>query len=100
MDLIIILLLIAIVVIICRDFKCFIYSLGIIEIFFRIMNFIANNVGIPELSKVIHTYIPGSIIDILAKYSNGLLYIVLVWVFVIFMVMLDFYLVKYLIKRK
>lgn len=100
MDLIVILLLIAIVVIICRDFKCFIYSLGIIEIFFRIMNFIANNIGISELSKFIHTYIPGSIIDIFAKYSNGLFYTILVWVFVIFMGMLDFYLVKYLIKRK
>jgi hypothetical protein len=100
MDLIIILALIVIVIIVCRDFKCFIYSLGVIEIFFRVMNFIADNCGISELSKVIHTYIPSSIISILNAYSNGLLNIILVWIFVIFMGILDFYLVKYLIKRK
>lgn len=100
MDLIIILALILLVVIICRDFKCFIYSLGVIEIFFRVMNFIANNIGITELSRVIHQYVPSSIISVLNNYSSGLLNIILVWIFVILMGVLDFYLVKYLIKRK
>jgi len=100
MDLIIILALIVIVVIIRKDFKCFIYSLGVIEIFFRVMNFIANNIGIAELTKVIKTYIPSSIITVLNNYSNGLLNTILVWIFVIFMGILDFYLIKYLIKRK
>ena len=100
MDLIIILALIIIVIVVCKDFKCFIYSLGIIEIFFSVMNFIANNCGITELSKVIKNYIPSSIISVLNAYSNGLLNTILVWVFVIFMGILDFYLIKYLIKRK
>ena len=100
MDLIIILALILIVVVVCRDFKCFIYSLGVIEIFFRVMNFIADNIGITELSRIIHTYIPRSIISVLNAYSNGLLNIILVWIFVILIGVLDYYLVKYLIKRK
>lgn len=100
MDLIIILILIAIVIIILRDFKCFVYSLGIIEIFFRIANFISKNIEIKELSNFIDKYIPNSIISILEKYSNGLLYTVLSFGFVSLMAVLDFYLIKYLIKRK
>lgn len=100
MDLIILLALITIIVIIRKDFKSFIYSLGAIEILFRVLHFIANNLGIIELSKFIRTYIPSSIISIFAHYSNGLFYDILVWVFVIFMGILDFYLFEYLIKRK
>lgn len=100
MDLIVILALIAIVIIVLKDFKCFIYSLGIIEIFLRVMNFIADNLKIAELSRIIKTYIPSSIINVLNKYSNGLLNTILVWTFVIFMGILCFYLIKYLIKRK
>lgn len=100
MDLIIILALLAIIVIVRKDFKCFIYALGIIEVFFRIMTFIANNINIVELSNFIHNYIPSSIIAVFAKYSTGLFYSILAWIFVIFMGVLDFYLIKYLIKRK
>ncbi|MBP3766648.1 MAG: hypothetical protein J6G98_05655 [Bacilli bacterium] len=100
MDLIILLVLIAIIVIVRKEFKSFIYSLGVIEIFFRVLHFIANNLGIVELSKFIRAYIPSSIISIFAHYSNGLFYDILVWIFVIFMGVLDYYLFKYLIKRK
>lgn len=100
MDLIIIFALILLVVIFCRDFKCFIYSLGVIEIFFRIVHFIGDNLGITELARIINKYIPSSIISVLNAYSSGLLNIILVWIFVILMAFLDFYLVKYLIKRK
>ena len=100
MDLIIILVLVAAIVIIRKDFKSFIYALGVIEIFFRVMHFIARNLNITELSKFINTYIPESIISIFAKYSSGLFYDVLTWVFDIFMGILDYYLIKYLIKRK
>ena len=101
MDLIIILILVAIVVIVRRDFKAFIYSLGVIELFFRILHFIANNLGIIALSDFIKKYIPhNSIIGVLQAYSDGLLETILVWVFVIFMGILDYYLINYLIKRK
>lgn len=101
MDLIIILVLVAIVVFIRKDFKSFIYSLGVIELFFRIMHFIADNLGIYALSDFIKKYIPhNSIIGILQQYSDGLLEIILVWIFVIFMGILCYYLVLYLIKRK
>ena len=100
MDLIIVLVLIAVIVILRRDFKSFIYSLGVLEIFFRVVHFIGDNLGIIKLNEFIDSYIPSSMISVFAKYSNGLFYDVLVWIFVIFMGVLDYYLIKYLIKRK
>ncbi len=100
MDLIILLVLITVIVIIRKDFQSFIYSVGAIELFFRVLHFLGNNLGITELKRIIDTYIPTSIISIFAKYSNGLFYDILVWIFVIFIGVLDYYLFKYLIKRK
>ena len=100
MDLIILLALVTLIVIIKKDFQSFIYSLGAIEILFRVLHFIADNLGITELTRIINTYVPGSIISIFAKYSNGLFYNILVWIFVVFMGIFDYFLIKQLIKRK
>ena len=100
MDLIILLVLVTLIVIIRKDFKSFIYSIGSIEILFRVLHFIGANLGITELARIIDTYIPKSIISIFANYSTGLFYDILVWIFVIFMGILDYYLFNYLIKRK
>lgn len=100
MDLIIVLALIVLILIFFRNFKSFIYGLAIIEIFFRILTFIKNNLGIPEISTLIDRYIPESIISILAKYSSGLFYTILVWGFVVCMICFLVYLVKYFFGRK
>lgn len=100
MDLIILLVLIAIIIIFFKDFKCFIYAMGIIEIFFQIMNFVKNNIEVSEISSLIDKYIPYSIVEIINRYSTGLFNIILVWLFVICMACLDFYLIKYFFKRK
>lgn len=100
MDLIILLVLIAIIIFFFKDFTAFVYFLGIIEMFLRIVNFIANHIGVSELSVWMNTNFPNSIFSILAKYSNGLLYEVLCWLLVLCFCVLLFNLVKYLIKRK
>lgn len=100
MDLIIILVLLVLIVIFFRDFKSFIYGLGIIELFFKIMAFIKNNIGIPEVSNIINKYIPNSILDILANYSSGLFYTILKWGFLICMIWFLIYLLKYFFGRK
>ena len=100
MDLIIIIVLLVLAVIFFRDFKSFIYGLGIIEIFLRILTFIKHNIGIKEVSNIIGKYIPESIISIIGKYSTGLLYTVLIWLFLISMICFLVYLLKYFFKRK
>lgn len=100
MDLIILLILIAIIIFFFKDFTAFVYFLGIVEIFLRIVNFIANHIGVSEISVWMNTNFPNSIFSILAKYANGLLYEVLCWLLVMCFCVLLFHLVKYFIKRK
>lgn len=100
MDLIILLVLIAGVIIIFRDSKCFVYFLGIIEIFFHVMTYIANHIGIPEISQFILKYVSSSILDIIGRYANGLFYDILAWLFVFSFLVLDYYLIQYFFKRK
>ena len=99
MDLIILLVLMAIIIFFFKDFTAFVYFLGIVEFFLRIVNFIANNIGVNELSSWMNNNFPNSIFSILAKYSNGLLYDVLCWLLVFCFCILLFNLIKYLIKR-
>lgn len=100
MDLIVLLVLIAIVVIVFRDRKCFIYFLGIVEIFFHVMNYIATHIGIAEISRLITKYVPSSILVIIDRYADGLLYDIFAWLFVGCFLVLDYYLIKYFFHRK
>ena len=99
MDLIIILVLIAIIVFFFRDYKHTAYFFGIVELFFRLMHFIADHVPIKELSHFINKYIPNSLFTMLGKYANGLLYEILMWLLFAYFVSLLVYLVRYFFKR-
>lgn len=99
MDLVILVILVIIILIWFKNFNSFVYFLGITEIFFRIMHFIANNIGIKEVSNVINKYIPLSLFSLLAKYSNGLLYTILSWGLLICFIILEVSLIKYFFKR-
>ena len=100
MDLVLLFVILVLVIIFFRDGKSLVYTLGIIEIFFHIMTFIKNHLGIKEVTNIIDKYIPESILDILAKYSNGLFYDILCWCFAGCMAWFLGYLIKYLFKRK
>ncbi len=100
MDLIIILVLTVAIAFFFKDFKNVVYFLGILEIFFRLIDFIANRLGIKELADFVNNYIPNSLLDIIGKYANGLLYEIFVWGLVFMFCCLEFYLIKIFIKRK
>lgn len=100
MDLIVFLLLLAIVIFLLRDIKWVTYLIGIVEIFLRLVHYIANNLGIPEIASFVNNNIPTSLFDILAKYSSGLFYDVLCWILVLFFIWFLIYLVRYLFKAK
>ena len=61
MDLILLVILIVVIFFWFKDFTHFVYFLGIVEIFFKIMDFIKTNIGIKEVANIIDKYIPGSI---------------------------------------
>ena len=100
MDLIVLIVVILLIVVWKRNFKSFIYFLGMIEILFRILSYINEHINFKVLNDFINKYIPSSIFNILAKYSNGLLYTILSWLLVLCFIIFEYYIIRVFIKRK
>ena len=100
MDLIIILVLIVIVIMVYRDVKFLTYLLGILEIFFRLVHYIGDNLTIVRINPFINKYIPTSIFKVFANYTTGSVYDIISWVLVIGFCAFLYYLVEYLIRKK
>lgn len=100
LDLIIIVVLLVLVAIYFRRFSNFVYAFAIIDIFLRILNFIQNNVKVPELQKFIGKYFPDSIETLIYQYTNGILTTILLWVYVVLFAIFLGYVFKIFIKRK
>ena len=100
MELILLFVILVLVIIFFRNAKSLIYTLGIIEIFLHLVSFVKYHIGTNELSDFLIKNIPNSILDILDKYSTGILYDILCWCFAGCMAWFLGYLVKYLFKKK
>lgn len=100
MDLLIIVLIVLIIVCWFRKFSSFIYALAIIDIFLRILSFIAGNIGIKQISDFIHSYFPSSIPSVINSYSSGILNTILLWGFVICYGIFEFYIIRTFFHKK
>ncbi len=101
MDIVVIVLVIgAIAVMIFKRFSSVIYYLGIIDIFLRVLDFIANNLPLAVVSNFINTYFPNSLPGIIESYSEGIFTTVLLWALCIVYIILLFYLIKIFWKKK
>lgn len=98
-DLIVLIILIILVFIFFRKFSSIVYAIFIIDIFLRALTYIKNNITLLDVKNVINNYIPESIPAILAKYTSGLFYTILIWVYIIFMFIFLGYLVRTFIKK-
>lgn len=98
-DVIIVLILLGVVIFLFRKFSSFVYAVAIIDIFLRILTFIRDN-SVPELKSLIGKYFPESIPAIIAKYSNGVFYTILIWAYVIIFAIFLGYIIKYFIKKR
>ena len=99
-DLIVIVVLLLIAVICFRRFSSFIYSFAIIDIFFRILNFIQNNLPVKEIQRFIGKYFPNSIETVIRTYSSGIIETVLMWIYTILYIIFLGYIVKIFIHKK
>ncbi|MBR4262459.1 MAG: hypothetical protein IKQ35_03760 [Bacilli bacterium] len=99
-DLIVIIVLLALVIFYFRRFSNFVYAFAIIDIFLRILNFIENNVKVPELQKLISKYFPDSIEALIYHYTDGILTTILLWVYVVIFAIFLGYVFKIFIKRR
>ena len=100
MDLAIFLILMALVIFFFKRFSSFIYFIAIVDIFLRILTFIKNNVNVPELYALINKYIPENVPSIIGRYTNGIIYTVLVWIYVIIFCIFLFYVTRTFFRKK
>lgn len=101
-DLIVLIVLILIVIMFFKRFSSFVFFMAIIEIFLRILAFIKNNIGLPDVSAIIGKYLPENMFAIINKYTGTipLLNTILKWVFVIIMAIFLSYIIKIFINKK
>lgn len=83
-----------------RRFSKFIYSVAIIDMFLRLMNYIGNNIGIKGFDKWVNNVFPNSIPAIIDKYTNGILSTILQWVYIGIMVFFLFYTIRAFLRKK
>ena len=101
MDIVVIVLVVtAIAVMIFKKFSSIVYYIGIVDIFLRILDFIANNIPVSVVSNFINNYFPNSINHIIEMYSSGIFTTVLLWLLCIVYIILLFYLVRIFWKKK
>ena len=98
-DVAILLIVLVIVVFFFRKFSSFVYAVAIIDIFLRILTFLKYNT-VPELKALVGAYFPESIAGIIAKYSNGIFYTILMWAYVIIFAIFLGYITNYFIHKR
>ena len=102
MDVDVVLLIVLIVagVFFFRKFQSSIYFIASLDIFFRILTFVKNNIGVKEVSNFVSKYFPESIPGVIDKYTDGVLCTVLMWIYVAVFAIFLFYTVKILWKKR
>ena len=83
-------ILILVIVIICwacyrRSISTAAYGIAALDIFLRIIDFISKNIGKNEISRFFSKF-PNSILSVADHYTNGTVYLILAWSFVILMI--------------
>lgn len=100
MDLIILLVLIVIVIMVYRDVKFLVYLLGILEIFFKLVHYIGDNLKVVNINSFVNKYIPESIFSIFSEYTTGIVYDVISWILILGFCVFLYYLMDYCVKKK
>lgn len=99
-DLIILIVFLVIVIIYSKRFQTYIFGFAATDIFFRILDFLKNNIPIFGIKGEISKYVPSAIPNIINKYTDGTFSLLLVWTYVIVMTIFLYFVVKIFIKRK
>ena len=100
MDLIILLVLLGLVIFFFKRFSSFIYFIAITDIFLRIVTFIKIELTSGDIYAILNKYIPANILAILGNYSSGLLYTILVWLYVIAFIIFECYIIRTFFRKK
>ena len=99
-DLVIIVLLLIAVVFVFRRFSSFVYAICLIDIFLRIIDYVARHIPVTGISEYLDKYFPSSIGFMITKYTNGIVADILMWVFVGLYVCFWFYVASYFVNKR
>ena len=101
-DLVLLLLIILAVIFFFKRFSSFIYLMCSLDILYRLLHFLADNLKVPELSTLIRKYIPASIPNAIGNYvgTNSIIYTIALWCMFFIYCALLFYIIRILAKRK
>ena len=95
-DLAVIIIALLLVVFLFRKLSSFVYAYAIIEIFLELINFLVIKLELNDVGRIF----PSSLTAVYEKYTEGILFDILLWfhfgVFVCFLV----YIVSYFIKKR
>ena len=83
-----------------RRFSKLVYAFAIIDIFLRLLHYVSKLLGIKAFIRWVNRYFPASIPSIIAKYSGGIIYTILIWVYVVIMAFFLFYTFRIFLKKK
>jgi len=100
MEVIVVVILIGLAVFLFTNRKSFFYFFAAVDIFLRILYFIAANVGIPEIQSLIYKYFPSSIAGMISMYSSGVIETILLWAYLVCYIIFEVYLVKLLFHKR
>ena len=95
-DLIVVVLLLLLVLLLFKRFSSFVYALAIIDITLRILCFLKVKVPLRELGNIFPENIPA----IFDKYTDGIVFDLLLWAYVFIYVCFLVYITSYFIKKK
>ena len=100
-DLILFILLIIAVVAFFRSFSSFVYFVVIIDILYRLLHFISDNVKVPELKALIDKYVPTDVVGLVSNYigTKGIFHTILIWIMFFIYCIFLFYVIRTLVKR-
>lgn len=99
-DLIVLIGFIVFVIIYSKKFQTYIFGFAVTDIFFRILEFLKNNVPISGLKGELSKYVPESIPSVIYKYTEGTISYLLVWAYVVIMIIFLYFTTKIFIKRR
>lgn len=101
-DLIVFVILIILVIYFFRRFSSFVYLVCAIDLLFRLLHFLGDNLGVPELDTLIDKYVPTNVVGMISNYfgTTGIIYTIILWAMFILYCILVFYIIRILFRRK
>ena len=99
-DLVVLIILLLIVLFFFRRWSNFVYAVAIIDIFLRILNFLGNNIPVPEFKALINKYFPDSVPHIIDKYSSGIIETIFMWFLLVIYVCFLSYIFRTFLKKR